>query len=387
MKLFKNKRFNLASLARERKSEDTGVEKKDPRPNYLVACATLTLIVTILIFILGVITVLMIDEIEDQTAVRVEQLREQQFNEIWGLMVSAQHSAHLQSSVVRDRILRAIERIYDTPDQMENLRYNLSNPNEESQITQIFMTAIDGMYMFHNTDFNGMSVIVTYNLLESDISPRGYLAATHNNNFMRAATFQRDHGHIWLLSDITSNAHNPVLVKQQLNHIMSNTSAVDVIAFFQIDYPASSHVIQTMDRYAVHEAFLKEGMAAFYGLVVSGSASIFDRTDVFGVPTISPAGNMNNNHVIIVNQHFRVADMLNMHHAGQIARYNLLIESTIHDGVLAMGYQQVVFIFLVSFWIIFMIIITVAQNGMANKIELNYLKELQRMQRAHQTKS
>lgn len=90
---------------------------------------------------------------------------------------------------------------------------------------------------------------------------------------------------------------------------------------------------------------------------------------------------MNNNHVIIVSQHVRVADMLNMHHAGQIARYHVLIETAIEDGLLAMGYRQVVFIFLVSFWFIFMVVITVVQNGMANKIELNYLKALQEMQR------
>lgn len=381
LKKGKGERWSLMNLAKERNLETRSQNKEDRRPHYIVACATLSLIVTIMIFVLGIITIMMIDDIEEQTAARVEQLQEQQFNEVWGLIVSTHHSAALQSNLVRDRIIRAIERTYGTPELLEKLQYELSNPSGDSQITQIFMTAIDGMYMFHNTDFNGMSVIVTYNPNDSDASPQGYLAATHNNNFLQNIIPQRDRDEIWLLSEITENTHNPRLTEQQLNHTMSHTPIVDVIPFSQIDYPASAHTILTMDRHAVYEAFLAEGMATFYGLVVSGSASILERTDIFGVPSISPAGNMNNNHVIVVSQHFRVADMLNMHHAGQIARYNLLIETAIEDGVLAMGYQQVVFIILVSFWLVFMIVISVVQNGMANKIELSYLRELQRIQR------
>lgn len=263
MKPFRTRRFNPLSLARESKSAMIDVSKKDPRPHYMVACATLSLIVSILLFVLGVITVAMIDDIEEQTAMSVRQLQEQQFNEIWGLMVATHHAAYLQSQVVRDRILRAIERNYHTPEHMESLHNELSYPREDSPITQIFMTAIEGMYMFHNTDFNGMSVIVTYNPFASDVSPRGYLAATHNNNFIQAFMTPSDRGDIWLLRDIAQHAHNPALTEQQLSHIMSNTGTVDVIPFTQINYPASQHEIQTMDRYAVHEAFLAEGMAVF----------------------------------------------------------------------------------------------------------------------------
>ena len=65
------------------------------KPRYIVACATLSLIATIMMFVLGIITIAMINEIEEHTAYRINQLHEQQFYEIWELVTTYQHSAYL----------------------------------------------------------------------------------------------------------------------------------------------------------------------------------------------------------------------------------------------------------------------------------------------------
>ena len=351
-------------------------QNRDNKPRYVVACATLSLVITIMIFVLGVVTVAMIDDIEEQTALRVEQLRDQQFNEIWGLITSAQHSAYLHSGTVRDRIVRAIERTYYTPELMEQLSHELSNPTADSQITQIFMNAIEGMYMYYNTNFNGMSVSVAYDIAGRSSSPRGYLAATYNNNFASTPDEQVGENNARLLNDIVGESYNIRVSRQYINHILAGPSAIGIIPFIQISYPGAAVMLESMDRYAVYNAFLEDGMSAFYGLVVSGSAYVFDREDVFGVPNIAPAGQPRNNHVIVITQHFRVADMLRQHHSAQIARYNLMIENAIADGVVAMSYRQVVFIFLIAFWLVFVIVIAIVQNSMAQKIELNYLRAM-----------
>ena len=68
----------------------------DRRPRFIVACATLSLVVTIMMFVLGIFTIAMINEIEYHTAYRVNQLYEQQFHEIWELVTTYQHSVYLQ---------------------------------------------------------------------------------------------------------------------------------------------------------------------------------------------------------------------------------------------------------------------------------------------------
>ena len=378
MKLFNWKFSELKTrLAKEKENyikEDESLSTKDNRRHYVVACATLSLIVTIMLFVLGIITIAMIDDIEEQTVFRIEQIRDQKFNEIWGLVTSAQHSAYLHSSTVRDRIERAIERIFYTPELKEQLNYELSNPTTDSQITQIFINSIDGMYMYFNTNFNGMSVVVTYDITSSLATPRGYLAATHNNNFVETLDVHLGEDGVRLLSDIANESYNIPIAKQHIHHIIAGPGATGVIPFIQISYPDTSVMLNSMDRYAVYEAFLKDGIAIFYSLVVSGSSYIFDREDIFGVSNIAPAGQPINNHVIIVTQHFRVVDMLQQHHSAQIARYNLMIENAIQDGVIAVGYRQIVFISLIVFWLIFIIVIAIVQNSMADKIELNYLR-------------
>lgn len=349
---------------------------QDRKPRYIIACATLSLIVTIMIFALGLALVVMIDNIEEQTEQRVVQLREQQFNEVWGLVTAAQHSAYLHSSVVRDRIARAIERTYHTPELMDQLKAELSNPTDDSQITQIFMNAIENMYLYDNTDFNGMSVIVTYDLLGLSEGVRGHLVATHNNNFTAISGNQVGRTGVRFLQDLVAESYNVPIAKQHANHILGGPSGTNTIPFIQVSYPGTSVSLSSMDMYAVYEAFLQDGMAAFYGLVVSGSSYLFDREDVFGVSSFSVAGYPSNNHIIVITQHFRVEDMLNRHHAAQIARYSLLVENAMADAVAAIAYRQVVFIVLISFWLVFMVVITTVQNSMANKIELNYLRNL-----------
>jgi len=349
---------------------------EDNKPRYVVACATLSLVITIMIFVLGIVTIAMIDDIEEQTALRVEQLQDQQFDEIWGLITAAQHSAYLHSGTVRDRIVRAIERTYYTPELIEQLYYELSYPATDSQIMQIFFNSVEGMYMYRDTNFNGMTVSVTYDAAGTLTPPRGYLAATHNNNFVGTLESQVGEDNVLLLNDVVNESHNVRVARQHIDHLLAGPSAARTIPFIQIGYPGSNVMLESMDRHAVYNAFLEEGVSVFNGLVVSGSAYIFDREDIFGVPNIAPAGQPRNNHVIVVTQHFRVADMLQQHHAAQIARYNLMIENAIEDGVVAMSYRQVVFIFLIAFWLVFVIVIAVVQNGMANKIELSYLRSL-----------
>lgn len=350
------------------------MKKTDSKSQYIVACATLSLIVTIMIFVLGLVIVSLIEDIQVTTQQRVEQLKDQKFNEVWGLIISAQHSAYLHSNVVRDRIVRAIERIYYTPELLEKLQYELSNPSSDNQIVQVLKNAINGMYMYYNTNFNGMSVIVTYDILENGALPTGYLIATHNNNFTDNISLNITNNSIVLLSDLIDYSYNSYISKQHMKHIAAGTSAVGQIPFIQTDYPNSNIMLRNMDLYSVYEAFLRYGMSVFYSLVVSGSSYIFDREDIFGVPNISTIGQAINNHGVIITQHFRVADMINRHHAAQIARYDIMIENAIQDGSIAMNYRQVVFIFMIAFWMIFILVITIVQNSIANKIELLYLR-------------
>jgi hypothetical protein len=326
-------------------------------------------------FILGWVTLSGINNTQEHMQVHTQKVIDQRFDDIWGLMTEAHQAAKFHSAHVKDRILDRIEIEYPDPEAMAALELELKSPNSSNHITNIFVRAIADKWMYYDTNFNGMSISVNYDVGGDPTYPRGYLAATVNNNY----TGDGYSGTMGLVNftDILSNSYNQPLAETHHRHKVTGYLS-PLIPFYQIQTTDDAAIVTEMTREALYQAYLIDGTAVFDGIVVTASSYIFDREDIFGVPDVSPTGTLLNNAKIIITQHFRVSDMLSRNHSVQIANYTQQLEMVKQDAFNAINYQQAVFIVLIIFWLVFVVVISVIQNNLAQRVEIDYLKAVAR---------
>jgi len=363
----------IDQLSTDRPNPDTILNNKqrDRRHQYIMACATLILVITVQVFVLSMVTLNSIEDAQQNTARAINRINDNRFNNIWGFITQAHLAAQIQSSAVRDNLLDIILDKYDSPDKMEYLKDELENPKDTTDIARIFAAAISDKYMYYDTNYNGMYIIVTYSIDNQQTAPMGYIAATKNS--AAGGMDNRQYDALRLASAIKSYANSNLALEYMLNIIYGY--ADNSIPFLQADDRGALPVmIKGMTKQELYNAYLEAGTDIFDNLVVSAAAYIYNRSDIFGVPDMTSTGNIINNHKIVIVQRFRVSDMLNKYHSAYMREYDLQIQNLLTEVNNSIRYKQLILCVLIVFWVICVIVTVAVQNSLARKLELDYLK-------------
>ena len=346
-------------------------KRRDRRPQYIMACATLIMVITIQVFILGMITLSGIEDVQKNTTRAVNRVNEDRFNDVWGFITEAHLAAKIQSETVKDGLLDTILRVYDTPEKMDRLKSELENPLDTTNIAKIFAAAISDKYMYYDTNYNGLHIIVTYSIDNRQTAPMGYIAATKNTVHGRMES--KEYDALKIAAVIKSYTNSSLASEYMLNVLYGY--ADNAIPFLQVDDRGVPPVyINGMTKQDLYNAYLKSGTSIYDNLVIAAASYIYDRGDIFDIPDMASTGNINNNHKIIVIQRFRASDMLNKNHSAHMHEYDLMIQSMIDEANNSINYKELVLGALMVFWLICVIVIVAVQNSLAHKLELDCLK-------------
>lgn len=329
-----------------------------------LAFSTPGLIISLVLLIMGMLVNNEIELTRSDTQEWLSIVDEWRFDYIMAVANEVNIVAQAQADTMRDSILSDIESRYGND--LGTLMVDLSSPDSNSDIYIIFMDNIEGKYITYDTNANVPYIFVAHDTDKVKGGIPGYLAATYSTLFQDVDT--GDNNTSISMNDILSGAQDRLLNRAALRKILYGYDDNDLV-FTRFFVNSDSKEIKYMTMSALRDAYKESGVAVFEDLTFITTSYIHDRSDIFGKLDIMANGSTPGNYKIIVAQTFSLSDVLHERHDIPMKRYELRMETVLHDGLERVHTLQVVLGIIVVTWVLLVGIIISLQNMFVKRIE------------------